>query len=100
VADGQDGGAAAWTQVVYVPSRRFHQGDGIAEFVLSRFEDGRSVLPMYSSLELLVAGCGEDQPWVAVQVRAPEGIEELAELAGADVVLWDVDFSQVEGDAS
>jgi hypothetical protein len=37
---------------------------------------------------------------VAVQVRAPEGIEELARLAGADVVLWDVDFTQVEGDAS
>ncbi|HEU5026449.1 MAG TPA: SAV_915 family protein [Spirillospora sp.] len=99
MADGQDGGTAAWTKVVYVPSRRFQQGDAMAEFALSRFEDGRRVLPMYSSLELLVAGCGEDQPWVAVQLRAPEGVEELAELAGADVVLWDVDFTQMDGEA-
>ncbi|GAA2160738.1 SAV_915 family protein [Actinomadura napierensis] len=99
MADDGDG-TAIWTQLVYVPSRRFQQGDTAAEFALSLFEDGRRVLPLYSSLELLVAGCGEDQPWVAVQLRAPEGIEKFAELTGADVVLWDVDFTGMEGDPS
>nr|WP_297537470.1 SAV_915 family protein [Amycolatopsis sp.] len=45
-------------------------------------EDGRMAALAYSTLELLVAGCGPDQAWIAAPV---EELENLKPLAGFDV---------------
>jgi len=79
-------------QLAYIPSQRFHLGDASTRFEVRLLADGRSALLAYSSLDLLVAGCGEAQPWVAVRLAAADGLAELARLCGADEALWDVDI--------
>lgn len=76
---------------VFVPSRRLQRGDTEATLELRRTEDGQLAILAYSSLELLVDGCGEGQPWVAVP---RERVAGLLSLSAADVVLWDVALSQ------
>ena len=77
-------------QGAYFPAQRFQPGDASVRFELRLFLDGRSALVAYSSLDLLVAGCGEAQPWVAVRLAGADGLAELARLCGADEALWDV----------
>lgn len=83
--EGQQAGDAA-----FVPSRRVRRGDAEATLELRRTEDGQLAMLAYSSLELLVDGCGEGQPWVAVPRERVAGLLSLSE---ADVVLWDVALS-------
>lgn len=83
--EGQQAGDA-----VFVPSRRVRRGDAEATLELRRTEDGQLAMLAYSSLELLVDGCGEGQPWVAVPRERVAGLLSLSE---ADVVLWDVALS-------
>jgi hypothetical protein len=78
--------------VAYIPARRFHPGDTTARFELRLLADGRSALLAYTSLDLLVAGCGEAQPWVAVRLAALDGLAKLARLCDADEALWDVNI--------
>ncbi|HEX6469899.1 MAG TPA: SAV_915 family protein [Streptosporangiaceae bacterium] len=78
--------------IAYIPSARFRPGDASVRFEVRPLDDGRSALLVYSSLELLVAGCGQAQPWVAVRPADPDGLEGLARRCGADVALWDVNL--------
>lgn len=73
--------------VVFLPSQRVQRGDQELILELRRDPEGRVGVLAFSSLDLLVAGCGEFQPWVAV----PAGtVQSLAEDAGAEVVMLDV----------
>lgn len=54
--------------------------------VLRALEDGQRAMLVFTSYEALVAGCGEDQPFVSFRA---EGVQAFQEQAGADVVLWD-----------
>ncbi len=73
--------------VVFVASQRFRRGDPEATLELRHTEDGRLAVLAFSSLERLVEGCGEAQPWIAFP---HEHLDELVRVSGADVVLWDV----------
>lgn len=73
--------------VAYVPSQRGSLSDEQVALELRHTVDGRLAMLAYSSLDFLVAGCGEAQPWVAVPA---ERVTELQRLSGAETVLWDV----------
>ncbi|WP_406636870.1 SAV_915 family protein [Amycolatopsis sp. WGS_07] len=69
---------------VYVPSRPVRAGQRVVELELQPVRDGRPVLLAYTSPELLAAGCGPHQPWVAVN---GDDLEAVANEAGAHGVL-------------
>lgn len=73
--------------VVYVPSERI---DGAvkpeARVQLRYLEDGQLALPVFSSLDELVADCGEGQPWVAI---AAGQVDEFRRIVGADLAVLD-----------
>lgn len=71
--------------VLYLPTATPARGEELA-FVLRDLEDGRRALLVYSSLERLVAGCGDEQPWISIRAEALPEFESLAE---PDVLLWD-----------
>ncbi|MCA1675231.1 MAG: hypothetical protein LC799_24575 [Actinobacteria bacterium] len=73
--------------VAYVPSQRGSLSDEQVTLELRHTVDGRLVMLAYTSLDFLVAGCGEAQPWVAAPA---ERVSELQRLSGAETVLWDV----------
>lgn len=95
--DGDDGDDSRFEQrqeppdetavVVYAPSE---QVDGALKpdtrVQLRYLEDGQLALPLFSSLDELVADCGEGQPWVAI---AAERVEEFRQIVGADVAVLD-----------
>lgn len=60
--------------------------EGDITLVLRHLEDGNLAMLVYSSLELLTAGCGEGQPWMGFRAHA---LHDLQHAAGASVVLWD-----------
>ncbi|QGK68980.1 hypothetical protein GIY23_05015 [Allosaccharopolyspora coralli] len=72
---------------VFVPSERASTGDQQVRFELRYTSEGAFALLTYTSLERLVEGCGEAQPWVSV---ADTDVMTLAEQTGAQVVLQDV----------
>lgn len=76
--------------LAYVPSRRATAGDEDVTLELRTTEDGELAMLVFSSLDLLVAGCGEAQPWVAIPW---ERVEIVMHLSGAEAVLWDVVLS-------
>ncbi|WP_344869513.1 SAV_915 family protein [Amycolatopsis ultiminotia] len=51
---------------VYVPSRPVRTGQYVVELELQPVRNGRPVLLAYTSPQLLAAGCGPYQPWVAI----------------------------------
>lgn len=71
---------------VFVPTQRMRRGD--AEFLVEmrHLQDGRLALLTYSSLDALVEGCGDAQPWVEVPA---ERVEEIRDVVGAEVVVMD-----------
>lgn len=73
-------------EVVYLPSERPKAGDTEVTVELRRTNDNRLAVLAYSSLESLVACCGELQPWVALPANK---VTEVADHSQADVVLWD-----------
>ena len=89
---GEPHAAAAAARIAYIPAARFRPGDASVRFEVRSVEGGRLALLAYSSLELLVAGCGGTQPWVAVRLDASDALAELARACGADIALWDVNL--------
>jgi hypothetical protein len=79
-------------EVVCVPAQPFSPDADAVLPQVGHLDDGRTALLVYSSLRLLVAGCGKSQPWVAVRLESADALNELARLAGADVILRDVDL--------
>ncbi|MFC5061944.1 SAV_915 family protein [Actinomycetospora atypica] len=51
---------------------------------LRRSTDGQLALPVYDTVEDLVACCGRAQPWMAVRT---DRVAELADATGADLVV-------------
>ncbi|GAB3354131.1 SAV_915 family protein [Amycolatopsis echigonensis] len=68
----------------YVPSRPVRAGQQVVELELQPVRNGRPVLLAYTSPELLAAGCGPYQPWVAIN---GDDLEAIANEAGAHGVL-------------
>lgn len=88
--------------VVYVPAQRVQEGDSETTLELRQLTDGTLVLLGYTSLDRLVAACGEYQPWALI--TAPQ-LEQLQPHAGFQTVVLDADLpeelrhSAPEGDA-
>lgn len=59
--------------------------------VLKPLEDERLALPVYTSLDLLVESCGEQQPWVAVP---EEHLEQVFHESSADVAMVNAALSE------
>lgn len=70
----------------FLPSERAYRGDTEVTVELRRTNDDRLAVLAYSSLESLVAGCGEGQPWVSLPERS---VGTVVQESGADLVLWD-----------
>ena len=83
--------SAVGTEVVFLPANEPSSGDSRAQLQLRRMEDGRLALLAYTSLELLVAGCGPRQAWIAAPV---DDLETLMPLAGFEVIALDVDLPE------
>lgn len=82
------------TVVVYVPSERIEGGVGPdTKLQLRYLEDGLLALPVFSSLDQLIADCGEGQPWVAIPA---ERVEEFRHIVGADLTVLDPAISADE----
>ncbi|GAA3522302.1 hypothetical protein GCM10022222_00080 [Amycolatopsis ultiminotia] len=75
--DEQDG-------YLYVPSRPVRTGQYVVELELQPVRSGRPVLFAYTSPELLTAGCGPYQPWVAIDA---DDLEAVVHESGAHGVL-------------
>ncbi|WP_092531534.1 SAV_915 family protein [Amycolatopsis arida] len=71
--------------VLYTPTAAPLRG-AEAALVLRELADGRRAMLVFTSLDRLVDGCGDEQPWLALRAEA---IEEFRYLAQADTVLWD-----------
>lgn len=72
--------------VVYVPCLR-RDSDDEPHVVLRRTRDARVALFVYSALDRLRDGIGDDTPWVLVTV---EGLEAIRRETPYDLVLLDV----------
>jgi hypothetical protein len=54
---------------LYLPTGVQSDEDTGTAIELRRTEDGRTALVAYSTLDRLIDGCGEHQPWVLVSTR-------------------------------
>lgn len=71
----------------FVPlAERFLSRDKDVTVELRRLEDGRLAVLAFSSLEALVVGCGDLQPWASLPA---DKVAEIQQHSGADLVLWD-----------
>lgn len=75
--------------LVYLPSEQLGKDDTHATIEFRRIDDGRLAVLAYTSLETLVNGCGEHQPWVQL---SNDKIDGIVTESGADVVLWDAEL--------
>lgn len=71
-----------------VPCSPVESGAEKVQLEMREREDGNTALLAYTSMERLVAGCGAQQPWVAVR---PEEIEAIQQQAGFDLIAFDVE---------
>lgn len=72
-------------ETAYLPTDRASTDDDV-ELELRDTTDGHRALLAFSSLDQLVAGCGDGQPWIAVH---GENVADIKARSGSDVVLWD-----------
>ncbi|WP_338601547.1 SAV_915 family protein [Saccharopolyspora sp. SCSIO 74807] len=73
-------------ETVYLPSERVTDRNAEVTLELRATGQGQIAMLAFTSLEELVAGCGNAQPWVSVRGHQ---VDELRSLSGADVVVWD-----------
>ncbi|MPY85791.1 MAG: hypothetical protein GEV00_21410 [Actinophytocola sp.] len=71
--------------VVYVASQPYRNETEVT-LEMRETDGGEHAVMVYSSLPTLVAGAGEQQPWIAVP---RERVPELVRRSGADGVLLD-----------
>jgi len=71
--------------VLYIPTAAPMRGDDVT-FALRRLADGRHAMLVFTSLDRLVEGCGDAQPWVSIRAEA---VREFQYVADADTVIWD-----------
>ncbi|MGH3797027.1 MAG: SAV_915 family protein [Pseudonocardiaceae bacterium] len=72
--------------MVYLPSQRVAGDDSETQLELRRLVDGRLVAVAYTTLERLVQGCGESQPWVLLPTPV---LERYREQWGIEAVVLD-----------
>lgn len=84
---------------VFLPAERITDPNQPVTLELRALTDGTTAMLAYTSLESLVTGCGEGQPWIAVEGHS---VEDLQQRSAADVVLWDaavpVEQRRLEGE--
>lgn len=80
-------GRESESEMVFIPTNAVDSIKGRAELQLREMKDGRMAVLVYTSLDLLVAGCGAQQPWIASPV---DELESLQPLAGFDVIAVNV----------
>ena len=71
---------------VFLPAERITDPNQPVTLELRVLSDGTTAMLAYTSLEALVAGCGDGQPWIAV---GGQDVEDLQQRSEADTVLWD-----------
>ena len=71
---------------VFLPAQRINDPQQPVTLELRALSDGTTAMLAYTSLEALVTGCGQGQPWIAVEGHAVENLQQRSE---ADTVLWD-----------
>lgn len=69
----------------YLPTNQASVDDAV-ELELRDTTDGNRALLAFTSLEQLVAGCGDGQPWIAVPGT---NVADIKIRSGSDVVFWD-----------
>ncbi len=80
---------------VLVPTAELSSVGEQAEVQFRRTDTGQLSLPTYTSVESLVACCGEEQPWLAVTLDA---LPEIVASGGADGIVQDLPLPEVSGD--
>ncbi|WP_169336092.1 SAV_915 family protein [Actinopolyspora halophila] len=74
-------------EVVYLPCQRvMHSGEHSSTVELRRTDHDELALPVFTSLERLVACCGGNQAWVSVESSS---IDDIVARSGADAVAVD-----------
>lgn len=73
-------------ETVYVPSQRVDDLNESVTVELRRLTNGNTAMLAFTTLQHLVDGCGNRQPWIAVK---RDRVDEVRQHSGADVVLWD-----------
>lgn len=76
---------AQTVETAYLPTNRASVDDEV-ELELRDTTDGNRALLAFTSLEQLVAGCGDGQPWIAVPGA---NVDDIKTRSGSDVVFWD-----------
>lgn len=91
--NGSGGSEPAWelpegtSVVVYVPSERVEGTVRPDTKVQLRYlEDGQLALPVFASLDQLIADCGDGQPWIAIPA---EHVDLFRQIVGADLAVLD-----------
>ncbi|WP_327068642.1 hypothetical protein OG500_23105 [Kitasatospora sp. NBC_01250] len=80
-------------ELVYAPARPIiREGRRELLYEVRRYPDGRQVLPVFSTLELLVAALGPAQPWAQAPLRAVRAV-----MAAAGVTEVELDPVVAEG---
>ncbi|RZS41129.1 hypothetical protein EV193_103448 [Herbihabitans rhizosphaerae] len=75
---------------IYVPTeRRYENAEDEVVLELRPLDDGRVAMLIFTSLDQLVHGCGENQPWVAVQANTLPTMQVYTE---ADLVMVDAEL--------
>lgn len=85
----QEHSSAGTGDLWYVPCSPVESGAEQVQLEMREREDGSTALLAYTSLERLVAGCGKEQPWVAVHSGE---IEDIQQQANFDLVAFDVEL--------
>jgi hypothetical protein len=73
--------------VLFIPTATPLRGEDEVGLVLRELDTDHLAILVFTSPEMLLRGCGNEQPWIGVK---PEALHELQHLSGADVALWDV----------
>lgn len=79
------------TVVVFVPAEHSKgQPTSETKVQLRYLEKGSLTLPIFTSIDQLIATCGSNQAWIAIPM---EKIDEFRSLVGADIALIDPELS-------
>ena len=83
----QDGMLADMSDaVVFAPCEPILPGDAQVRVLLLQAESQLLLIPAWSSLERLVAACGDGQPWVSIPLAEVDAVRDRV---GATAVLLD-----------
>ncbi|MEU6131119.1 SAV_915 family protein [Saccharopolyspora sp. NPDC047091] len=71
----------------FLPAERITDRNQPVTLELRALTDGTTAMLAFTTLEALVTGCGEAQPWIAVEETS---VPDLQRRCGAGQILWDV----------